>query len=66
VIDTELARDSGIIGGALIGVFLLLLVGVVISFIRALAKQSRRKEVPKAREMAQIQERLSHEGPSWF
>jgi hypothetical protein len=66
VIDTEFARYSGIIGGVLIGVFLLLLVGVVISFIRALAKPSRRKEPPRAREMAQIQEKLSHDVPNWF
>jgi hypothetical protein len=66
VIDSQLAQYSGVAGGVMLGMFVLLLVGVVISFIRALAKRGKPKETPKGREMAQIQEKLTHEGPSWF
>jgi hypothetical protein len=66
VIDTELARYSGAVGGALIALAVLLLVAVVVSFVRAFAKPGRRREPPRAQEMAQIQEKLTREGPSWF
>jgi hypothetical protein len=66
VIDAELAKYSGIVGGALVGVAVLLLAAVIVSFLRAFARPGRRRESSKAQEMEQIQEKLTHEGPTWF
>jgi hypothetical protein len=66
VLEEELARYSGWIGGILMGLFALLLVGVGIAFYRSCAKPPVSEDYLKAQELAQIQSQLNDGGNIWF
>jgi hypothetical protein len=66
VFDSVLSRFGVLIGGTLIGVFLLLLVCIVISYIRALKKPPPVSGILRGQEMNSLQERLTGESVTWF
>ena len=61
-----LSKYNAVIGGVLLGLFALLLVGVVISYIRAFSKPPRKEEDTKAQEMQEIQENLNIGSTVWY
>jgi hypothetical protein len=65
-IERQLAQSSGAIGGSLLSVFVLLLVGVVISYIRVLKEPPTVPDSTKSNEMVQIQEKLTQGSTVWF
>jgi hypothetical protein len=65
-IDQRLAQHSGAIGGSLVGFFLIFLVGVVLSYIRAFSNQQGAAAGARSHEMVQIQEKLTREETVWF
>jgi hypothetical protein len=65
-LNRQLTQSSGAIGGSLLAVFVVLLVGVIISYIRALRKPPTGPDSTKSNEMVQIQEKLTHGSTIWF
>jgi hypothetical protein len=65
-LDKRLAQSSGAAGGSLLAVFVVLLIGVIISYIRALKKPPLVLDSTKSNEMVQIQEKLTQGSTVWF
>jgi hypothetical protein len=66
VIDAQLSKYSTVIGGSLIGGFVLFLVAVVLSFVRALKRPPEVVDESKSEEIRQFQDRLAPDSQFWF
>jgi hypothetical protein len=65
-LDQKLRKYSGAMGGSLVALFLIFLVGVVVSYIRAFSNQPGAAAGARSHEMVQIQEKLTREETVWF
>jgi hypothetical protein len=66
VFDTVLSNYGVRVGGILIGVFLLFLICVVISYLRALRKPPLVSGAPRGEEMTSLSEPLTGDSVIWF
>jgi hypothetical protein len=65
-IDSQIAKYSGVIGGISIALFIVLLAGVVVSFVRALKAPAVVADESKTQEITQLNEKLTADSQFWF